>query len=129
MRIGIATRPVRLRSLLFLPAINQRAIAKARESGADLVILDLEDAVKAEDKGRARAAADRGGGRTMADAGRNPDQHSRTRMAWRRHGRRHASAKPDVIVVPRAEGKEEVGFVRNQTGQAGRCHDRDGQGT
>jgi len=45
------------RSLLFLPASNPRAIAKAREAGADLVILDLEDAVKSEDKKSARAAA------------------------------------------------------------------------
>jgi citrate lyase subunit beta/citryl-CoA lyase len=46
-----------VRSLLFLPASNPRAIAKAREAGADLVILDLEDAVKAEDKSAARDAA------------------------------------------------------------------------
>lgn len=45
------------RSLLFLPASNPRAIAKAREVGADLVILDLEDAVKPEDKAAARKAA------------------------------------------------------------------------
>jgi citrate lyase beta subunit len=44
-------------SLLFLPASNPRAIAKAREAGADLVVLDLEDAVKPEDKKSARAAA------------------------------------------------------------------------
>jgi citrate lyase subunit beta/citryl-CoA lyase len=46
-----------VRSLLFLPASNPRAIAKARGAGADLVILDLEDAVKADDKGSARDAA------------------------------------------------------------------------
>ena len=46
-----------VRSLLFLPASNPRAIAKAREAGADLVILDLEDAVKTADKASARAAA------------------------------------------------------------------------
>ena len=45
------------RSLLFLPASNPRAIAKARDSAADMVILDLEDAVKAQDKTSARAAA------------------------------------------------------------------------
>ena len=39
-----------VRSLLFLPASNPRAIAKARELNADLVILDLEDAVKPSDK-------------------------------------------------------------------------------
>ena len=46
-----------VRSLLFLPASNPRAIAKAREAGADLVVLDLEDAVRPEDKEQARAAA------------------------------------------------------------------------
>ncbi|MEO6247016.1 MAG: CoA ester lyase [Sphingomicrobium sp.] len=45
------------RALLFLPASNPRAIAKARASRADLVILDLEDAVKPEDKDFARIAA------------------------------------------------------------------------
>jgi citrate lyase subunit beta/citryl-CoA lyase len=46
-----------VRSVLFLPASNPRAIAKARESAADLVVLDLEDAVKATDKASARNAA------------------------------------------------------------------------
>lgn len=45
------------RSLLFLPASNPRAIAKARDAGADLVILDLEDAVKPDDKDSARKDA------------------------------------------------------------------------
>ena len=46
-----------VRSILFLPASNPRAIAKAREAGSDLVVLDLEDAVKIEDKAAARKAA------------------------------------------------------------------------
>ena len=46
-----------VRSVLFLPASNPRAVAKARESKADLVVLDLEDAVKPEDKKDARIAA------------------------------------------------------------------------
>jgi citrate lyase subunit beta/citryl-CoA lyase len=46
-----------VRSVLFLPGSNPRAIAKARDSAADLVVLDLEDAVKAEDKATARDAA------------------------------------------------------------------------
>jgi citrate lyase subunit beta/citryl-CoA lyase len=46
-----------IRSLLFLPASNPRAIAKARASQADGVILDLEDAVKPSDKSEARDAA------------------------------------------------------------------------
>jgi citrate lyase beta subunit len=46
-----------VRSVLFLPASNPRAIAKARKAGSDLVVLDLEDAVKLEDKDAARDAA------------------------------------------------------------------------
>ena len=45
------------RSLLFLPASNARAIEKARELPADMIILDLEDAVRPEDKAEARQAA------------------------------------------------------------------------
>lgn len=46
-----------LRSALFLPASNLRAIEKARGLAADAVILDLEDAVAPEAKEAARAAA------------------------------------------------------------------------
>ena len=46
-----------VRSVLFLPASNARAVARARSAGADLVVLDLEDAVKREDKADARKAA------------------------------------------------------------------------
>jgi (3S)-malyl-CoA thioesterase len=45
------------RSLLFLPASNPRAIEKAKTLPADMVILDLEDAVRPEDKEKARAMA------------------------------------------------------------------------
>jgi citrate lyase subunit beta/citryl-CoA lyase len=53
IRTDLFARP----ALLFLPASNARAIVKARGSAADLVILDLEDAVKPEDKVEAREAA------------------------------------------------------------------------
>ena len=43
--------------MLFLPASNSRAIDRARSSAADLVVLDLEDAVKPDDKDSARDAA------------------------------------------------------------------------
>jgi citrate lyase subunit beta/citryl-CoA lyase len=48
------TRP--LRSVLFLPASNPRAIEKARGLPCDAVVLDLEDAVGPEQKTAARAA-------------------------------------------------------------------------
>lgn len=50
-------RLVACRTLLFLPASNPRAIEKARSLDADMVILDLEDAVKPADKEVARRAA------------------------------------------------------------------------
>lgn len=45
------------RSALYLPASNPRAIEKARGLAADMVILDLEDAVPPDKKDEARAAA------------------------------------------------------------------------
>jgi len=50
--------PIRLRrSLLFMPAANERALAKSRELPADGLIFDLEDAVAPDMKKRARAMA------------------------------------------------------------------------
>lgn len=46
-----------VRSLLFLPASNARAIKKARTLDADVVVLDLEDAVAPESKAEGRRAA------------------------------------------------------------------------
>jgi citrate lyase subunit beta / citryl-CoA lyase len=48
---------VRLRSALYLPASNLRAIAKARGLACDAVILDLEDAVAPDAKDVARSQA------------------------------------------------------------------------
>lgn len=49
------TRP--LRSVLFLPASNARAIEKARTLACDALVLDLEDAVAPDAKDAARDAA------------------------------------------------------------------------
>lgn len=46
--------PTALRSVLFVPASNARAIEKARTLACDAVILDLEDAVGPDDKADAR---------------------------------------------------------------------------
>jgi citrate lyase subunit beta/citryl-CoA lyase len=45
------------RSALYMPASNPRAVEKARSLPADVIILDLEDAVAPEAKPEARAAA------------------------------------------------------------------------
>jgi len=104
------------RALLFLPASNPRAIAKARESDADLVILDLEDAVKPEDKESARAAA------VEAVAGDWPMpvaiRVNGARSEW--HGTDIVAvmhSKAPLVVVARVEGKDELAFVRGQIGR------------
>jgi len=104
------------RALLFLPASNPRAIAKARESDADLVILDLEDAVKPEDKDRARQAA--------VEAIAEPwpmlvaIRINGVGNQW--HGPDLVAighARIDMVVMPRVEDKEELAFVRVQSGK------------
>ncbi|MBC7521002.1 MAG: CoA ester lyase, partial [Sandarakinorhabdus sp.] len=45
------------RSVLYLPANRDSAVAKARTLPADCIILDLEDAVQADAKDAARGAA------------------------------------------------------------------------
>src|SRR5277367_4061669 len=50
-------RPIRARSWLFTPATRPDRFAKAAAAGADVAILDLEDAVAANDKVQARADA------------------------------------------------------------------------
>lgn len=56
----VATRPkhlqMRLRSLLFTPGSRPDRFEKARTSGADAIVLDLEDAVSPHDKASARSA-------------------------------------------------------------------------
>lgn len=47
----------RFRSVLFLPADNERAVEKARGLDCDLAVLDLEDAVAPDRKAKARRAA------------------------------------------------------------------------
>jgi citrate lyase subunit beta/citryl-CoA lyase len=105
-----------LRSALFLPASNPRAIAKAREAGADLVILDLEDAVKPEDKDSARQAAVE----ALSDEwpmavgirinGIGNEWHGPDLVAVS-----HCGA--DFVVMPRVEDREELAFVRKQSGK------------
>src|SRR5690606_17947158 len=54
--IEVLNRVPPLRSALFVPASRPERIPRALASGADCVIVDLEDAVATEDKDSARAA-------------------------------------------------------------------------
>jgi len=105
-----------VRSILFLPASNPRAIEKARETGSDLVVLDLEDAVKPEDKDRARSAAVE----ALAAEWPMPVAIRINGVGTEWHGQdlvAVAHSNPDLVVVPRVEDKEEMAFVRMQSGK------------
>lgn len=104
------------RALLFLPASNPRAIAHARESEADLVILDLEDAVKPEDKDSARKAALE----AVAEPWPMPVAIRINGVGNQWHGPDLVAishAPIDLVVMPRVEDKEEITFVRKQSGK------------
>lgn len=104
------------RSLLFLPASNPRAIAKARESAADLVILDLEDAVRPEDKDAARdSAVDAVAGQwpmpvAIRVNGTGSEWHSLDLDAV-------ARSNADYVVLPRAISAHLVKGVGDATGK------------
>jgi citrate lyase subunit beta/citryl-CoA lyase len=55
MRFATGERPLRIRSLLYVPVSSERFLAKAHERGADAIILDLEDGVAPAEKDAARA--------------------------------------------------------------------------
>jgi citrate lyase subunit beta/citryl-CoA lyase len=105
-----------VRSILFLPASNPRAIEKARGAGSDLVVLDLEDAVKPADKESARAAA--------VDAVAEPWPRP---VAIRINGAGTewhsldvdavAKSNADLVVVPRAASAQLVRDVAATTGK------------
>ena len=96
------------RSLLFLPASNPRAIAKARTLPCDMVILDLEDAVpddrKEEALGNAVDAVGEGFGGRLAAVRINVE-------GTRWHGREMVALKAtaaDYVVLPKVESPKQV---------------------
>lgn len=97
-----------LRTLLFVPGNDERKLGKAGTTGADLVVIDLEDAVAEASKTAARATANQAVGhmsRTAAvavrvnglETGRLQDDISAV-----------AQAGLSAIVVPKVEGPDSL---------------------
>ncbi|CAL8973714.1 MULTISPECIES: HpcH/HpaI aldolase/citrate lyase family protein [Rhodoplanes] len=96
-----------MRSLLFVPADAEKKLAKAMESGADALIVDLEDSIAPERKATARAAA----AEFLAAVAAWP---SRPRLLVRVNGLDTGlidadldvviPARPDLVMLPKAEG-------------------------
>jgi (S)-citramalyl-CoA lyase len=96
-------------SLLFVPGSRPERFEKALASGADLVCIDLEDAVGPADKEDARAAA-------LAAMG-DPRLGIRINGVRTRHGLAdllalsQAATKPPFVMVPMVEAVAEVEIV------------------
>ncbi|WP_374527513.1 CoA ester lyase [Novosphingobium sp.] len=97
------------RSALYLPASNAKALAKARTLPADVVILDLEDAVAPEFKAEARAAAVA----AVAEGGFGTRElvvrANGLTTEWGRDDLAAISAAgPDAVLVPKVSSPAEV---------------------
>jgi citrate lyase subunit beta / citryl-CoA lyase len=96
------------RSVLYMPASNQRALAKLPDLACDAVIIDLEDAVAPEEKTAARDRlrkifAARPLGREMVV------RINALSSEWGRHDLAAASAcAPDAILLPKVETKRDI---------------------
>lgn len=100
------------RSVLCVPASDHGKVAKALQSGADEVVLDLEDAVAPADKRAARDALAHLD-LTAADGSRVAVRVNAPRTPWC-HGDLIAVAALDAVtgvVVPKVESRADVGFV------------------
>jgi citrate lyase subunit beta/citryl-CoA lyase len=101
---------VPLRSVLYMPSSNERALEKAKSIACDGLILDLEDAVAPDDKLTAReaacaAASSRDYGRRILTIRVNSigtEWHDADLAAA-------AKAGPDAVVVPKVSSATEVG--------------------
>lgn len=104
------------RSLLFLPASNPRAIEKAPGLASDMVILDLEDAVKPEDKETARAAAVAAAATGFGDSAAAIRVNSTG--PWQQADLAAvAGSSADFVVVPRTCGPADAERVGAATGK------------
>jgi citrate lyase subunit beta/citryl-CoA lyase len=109
-----------LRSVLYLPGSNQRALEKARTIPCDGLILDLEDAVAPDAKPAAReaacaAAASGDYGRrtlTIRVNGLGTEWHEADLAAA-------AQAGPDAVVVPKVNGADDVHQLVDALDKAG----------
>ncbi len=105
------------RSALFVPASNAKALAKIATLGADMVIVELEDAVRPEAKDEARAAAiealrgDFGGSiKALRINGAGTSWHEDDVAAA-------ASSAAEVVVVPKVEDAAEVAALAARIGR------------
>lgn len=98
------------RSVLYIPAANQRAMDKARTLAADAIIFDLEDAV---------APAEKPGARDLLKAALAQDYGGRARIVringfdteWGREDAAAFATGADAVLVPKVSRPEDLDAV------------------
>jgi citrate lyase subunit beta/citryl-CoA lyase len=96
-----------VRTVLFLPASNPRAIEKARGLVVDAVVLDLEDAVAADHKAEARARAVEAVQAGGFQAPRLAVRVNGLDTPWGRADLKAVSAAgPDAVLAPKVDDAE-----------------------
>lgn len=104
------------RSLLFVPGDRPKRFDKAAASGADLVILDLEDAVAPEFKEQALAHVI-----TWLSAGRRAAVRiNGATSGWHTAELDALRSVDATVVLPKAESADEVAVVADRLGSAAR---------
>jgi citrate lyase subunit beta / citryl-CoA lyase len=103
------------RSPLFMPGSNARALEKARNLPADVIILDLEDSVAPDAKAQARdqvaqAIAAKGFGKREVWVRTN----SLDAPWWNDDSAMAAQAKPDGIVVPKVSSVADLKTISDR---------------
>jgi len=101
------------RSWLFVPGDSERKLAKAPETGADAIIVDLEDAVAAANKPAARGlAAEWLSAHRTRVAGPRMERWVRINPLdtphWREDVLTAMHGAPDGIVLPKATGPDQI---------------------
>src|SRR5262245_4610833 len=104
-------KKVQMRSFLFIPADDEKKLGKGMATGADALILDLEDAVSLPRKAAARALAARYIAE-MHPREQRPLLYVRINALdtnlWQEDVSSVAGARPDGILLPKARSGEDV---------------------
>ena len=96
------------RSVLYMPASNPRALEKARELPADVLILDLEDAVAPETKLQARDAVVKAIQQGFGDREVLVRINGLDTRWWVEDIDAAASARPDAVLVPKVSSPRQL---------------------
>ncbi|MXP41832.1 CoA ester lyase [Altererythrobacter soli] len=112
-----------MRSWLFVPGDSEKKLGKVAECGADVVIVDLEDAVAPQAKAAARPLACEWLAGNRASASRRWVRINALDTAlWREDLAAVMPGAPDGIMVPKASGPDQLQALAAEIGELEQRH-------